>query len=127
MARIDSPRLAIAVDSSAKTARCEVTCKVYFTAYEMREMREGLNFRLDCSLWEEDVITHDDYLYSYGSKFFPDASPTSPESATFSAVLGLSLLNQEWGRDEIYARLALKNLYTRVTVTANTNVVKRNF
>ena len=78
-------------------------------------------------MWEEDVITHDDYLYSYGSKFFPDASPVSPESATFSVVLGLSLLNQEWGRDEIYARLELKNLYTRVTVTAKTNVVKRNF
>ena len=45
MARIDSPRLAIAVDSGTKTAKCEVSCKVYFTAYEIREMREGLNFR----------------------------------------------------------------------------------
>ena len=110
MARIKFPRLRDRCPLGTKTAKCEVSCKVYFTAYEIREMREGLNFRTGCSLWEEDVITHDDYLYSYGSKFFPDASSASPESATFSVVLGLSLLNQEWGRDEIYARLELKNL-----------------
>lgn len=127
MARIASPKLDISVDSKRNTAECVVTCKVAFSPYELREMREGLWFRLGCELWEDDTLSRDDYLYTYGSKFFPDATPNSPENVRFRATLGLSLLDQEWGRDEVYGKLKLLNFYTRNVVTAKTNVVRRRF
>lgn len=127
MAGLGSARLTITPRSSTHTATCTVACKVYFTAYEMAQMKEGLSFRLDCELWEDDTITPDDFLYRYGSRFFPDTTPASPESVSFSVVLGTSLLDQEWGRDEIYALLKLKNLYTGRTVTIRTNTITRSF
>jgi len=130
MASLVNPKLNITVDSAKKTARCVVTCKVYFTTYEMREMKEGLRFVLHCSLWGEDLgmwLNPDDFLYSYGSKFFPDATPASPENVTFDVTVGVSLLDEDWGTDEVYALLTLKNLYTNVTVQRKSNVVVRSF
>lgn len=130
MANITNAQLIITEDSDKKTARCVVNAKVFFTAYEMREMREGLKFVLHCSLWGEDLgmwLNPDDFLYSYGSKHFPDATPTSPESVVFDVTVGVGLLNEDWGTDEVYGLLTLKNLYTGNTVKAKTNVVKRKF
>lgn len=104
-----------------------------FTAYEMNEMREGLKFILDCSLWDADRSVGewwrggDDHLYSYGSRIFPDASPSASESVTFDVTVGASLLDDESGTDEIFGRLRLRNYYTGAIVTAKTNIVKRKF
>ena len=130
MASITNAKLGIAVDSAKKTARCTVTCKVFFTAYELREMKEGLKFVLHCSLWGEDLgnwLNPDDFLYSYGSKYFPDATPASPESVSFDVTVGVSLLDEDWGTDEVYGLLTLRNLYTGNTVKRKTNVITRNF
>jgi hypothetical protein len=130
MATITNTNLAINVDSAKQTARCVVTCKVLFSPYEMKQMKDGLKFVLHCSLWGEDLgnwLNPDDYLYSYGSKHFPDATPTSPESITFDATVGTSLLDEDWGTDEVYGLLTLRNLYTGKKVKAKTNVVKRKF
>ncbi|HSV72867.1 MAG TPA: hypothetical protein VLH79_03815 [Chthonomonadales bacterium] len=130
MATITGANLAVTVDNAKKTARCVVSCRVFYTAYEMREMREGLRFALHCSLWGEDLgmwLNPDDFLYSYPSRHFPDATPTNPESASFEVTLGLSLLDEDWGTDEVYGLLTLKNLYTGNKVKAKTNVVKRKF
>lgn len=130
MATITNANLAITVDSAKKTARCVVTAKVFFTNYEMSEMREGLRFVLHCSLWGQDLgmwLNPDDFLYSYGSKHFPDATPTSPENVVFDVTVGVGLLNEDWGTDEVYGLLTLKNLYTGNKVKAKTNVVKRKF
>lgn len=130
MATITNANLAISVDSAKKTARCVVTCRLFFSSYEMNEMKEGLRFVLHCSLWGEDLgwwLDPDDFLYSYGSRFFPDATPASPESVTFDVTVGVSLLDEDSGTDEVYGLLKLQNLYTAVTVRAKTNVVKRKF
>jgi hypothetical protein len=130
MATLTNANLAIGVNSATKTARCVVTAKVFFTKYEMEEMKQGLKFILHCSLWGEDLgnwLNPDDFLISYASKWFPDLSPTSPESVTFDITVGVSLLDEDWGTDEVYGLLTLKNLYTGNKVKAKTNVVKRHF
>jgi hypothetical protein len=130
MATITNAHLAISVDSHKKTARCVVTAKVFFTAYEMREMKEGLKYVLHCSLWGEDLgnwLNPDDYLYGYGSKHFPDTSPTTSENVTFDVTVGVGLLDEDWGTDEVYGLLTLRNLYTGNKVKAKTNVIKRKF
>jgi hypothetical protein len=127
MASIELPKLTIKVIPNTETAECVVTCNVRFSRYEMSQIQLGLRFKLSCKLWERDIVTPDDYLYGFGDQIFPDTTPTTLESVTFRQILGLSLLNQEWGTDEIYGRLELKNLYTRDSVPANTNVVKRRF
>jgi hypothetical protein len=125
---ISNANLNITVDSARSTARCVVTCRVYFTSYERREMAEGLRFVLYCSLWGQDLgwwLNPDDYLYSYASTYFSE--PDSPQGASFEATLGLSLLNEDWGTDEVYGKLTLRNLYNDRRVTAKTNVVRRKF
>ena len=69
----------------------------------------------------------DDSLFTYGSQFFPDASSTASEAATFDVTLGTSLLNEDSGTDEVFAKLSLKNLYTNQKVTKQSNVITRKF
>jgi hypothetical protein len=132
MATITSAKLEIGSNASTGTSNCVVTCRVTFTKYEQNEMKEGLKFALHCALWGEDnglgaLINPDDFIFSYASKHYPDATPSSPEVATFTATLGTNLLNEDFGTDEVYGRLRLKNLYTGNVVTAKTNVIKRSF
>ena len=132
MATITSAKLEVGNNSSTGTSNCIVTCRVTFTKYEQNEMKEGLKFALHCALWGEDngpnaLINPDDFIFSYASKHFPDATPSSPEMVTFNATLGTSLLNEDFGTDEVYGRLRLKNLYTGKIVSAKTNVIKRHF
>lgn len=132
MATITNAKLEIGSSPTAGTSNCVVTCRVSFTKYELNEMKEGLKFALHCNLWGEDLgpgnwLNPDDFIFSYASKHFPDATPANPEMVTFTATLGTSLLNEDFGTDEVYGRLRLKNLYTGNVVTAKTNVIKRNF
>jgi hypothetical protein len=92
-------------------------------------MKEGLKFKLDCTLWGDDsgLNGSDDSLFTYGSQFFPDASSTANETATFDVTLGTSLLNEDSGTDEVFAKLTLKNLYTNQKVHKNSNTITRKF
>jgi hypothetical protein len=132
MATLVAANLSINVNAAEKTARCIVTCKAVFTPFELKEMKEGLKFVMHCNLWGEDLgignwLNPDDFIFSYGSKFFPDATPTASETATFDATLGTSLLDEDWGTDEVYGLVTLRNLYTNNTVKRKTNVIVRNF
>ena len=70
----------------------------------------------------------DDHLFTYPTlKFFPDASPTSTEEVTFSAVVGEGVLNEDLGGDEIYGKLILTNEFTLNEVKKNTNQVNGDF
>ena len=132
MALLAAANLAINVSGATKTARCIVTCRAMFTAFELKEMQEGLKFVMHCNLWGEDLgignwLDPDDFIFSYASKFFPDANPTASETATFDATLGTSLLDEDWGTDEVYGLVMLKNLFTNVTIKRKTNVIVRAF
>ncbi len=129
MATLTNANLTITSDDEKKTSRCVVTCKAVFTPFELNDMKSGLRFKLDCTLWGEDSGLNgaDDSLYTYGSQFFPDASSTASKSVTFDVTLGTSVLNEDSGTDEVYAKLWLKNLYTGNAVPKKSNVITRKF
>jgi hypothetical protein len=132
VASITNAKIEIGSNASAGTSNCVVTCKVIFNQFELNQMKEGLRFSLNCALWGEDLgqgnfFNPDDYIFSYGTKFFPDANPSNPEVPVFTAVLATNLLNEDFGTDEVYGQLRLKNLYTNIAVRAKTNVIRRNF
>ena len=130
MATITTARLSISRDRAKKTATPMVTCGVSFTPFEVNQMQQGLRFRLRCQLFSSDsgLTGRDDHLFTYPTlKFFPDASPTSTEEVTFSAVVGEGLLNEDLGEDEIYGKLILTNEFTLNEVKKNTNQVNGDF
>lgn len=129
MAKISDAALTITQNTNG-TSRAVVRCKVTFTPYEMNQMKSGLRLRLKAELWGDDawVFGGDDKLYTYTPiKYFPDAAPTTTETITFDTIVGEGVLDEDIGRDEIYARLMLTNLYTMVTASAKTNTINRHF
>jgi len=134
MATIRDAKLKISRDHSKKTARPVVTCKVYFSPFElclMKSCPESRMFKLKCQLWGADSPDPDDYLYTYSTLYyFPDPTPTSPENRTFDVTVGEGLLDEDsWPRpkDEIYGKLIIYNLFTGAVNTKNTNQVHQYF
>lgn len=129
MAKVTDTHLTITSDERKETSHCVVTCKVNFTSFELSEMKEGLRFKLDCQLWGDDSGLNgaDNSLFTYSTQFFPDASPAATETATFDATLGTSVLNEDVGSDEIYAKAVLTNTYTGQVRSGKSNVISRKF
>lgn len=131
MASLSNVVLTLVRDRVKKTVNVKVTGNVNFTPLEMCMMKQckdsGL-FKLRCKLWVEDsplFTGADDLLFIFPNVFtYPDGSPTNPENFTFQTVVGESLLNEDWGQDEIYARAELTNNLSLTTVTKKSNVVK---
>jgi len=131
MATITDVNLSISHDHRKKTAKPVVTCKVNFTTLEhcmMKNCKEARFFKLKCQLWGDDPFS-DDYLYTYGTVYyFPDNSPSAHENRSFSVTLGEGVLDEDWlGRDEIYAKLILQNLFAGTTIYKKSNTVKHHF
>jgi len=132
MASITNAVLSIAHDHEKKTAKVKVTCNINFTSLELCQMKScrGNWFKLKCQLWGEDsgLTGADDFLYTLSNVFyFPDGTPTATETRTFEVVVGEGLLDEDWGTDEVYAKLILYNLNTLVNISKNTNTVSHNF
>ena len=129
MASISNPRLDIKHDHAKKTARVLITANLNFTEYEMAQIRQGLRFKLQTKLWGADSGFNgsDDVLYTLTPKYYPDSTPNATEKVSFDVTLGEGVLDEDWGTDEVYARLTLVNLYTQVAVTRKTNQVSHDF
>ncbi|MCX9158494.1 hypothetical protein OPU71_20420 [Niveibacterium sp. 24ML] len=131
MPTISNARLAIQLNLPGSKAKVDVTCEVRFSRLEMFLMQNGQRYRLDCKVWGEDLgwwLNPDDFLFSYNSVFFPDASPAAIERVTLSrSDISMSTLNEDIGTDEIYAELTLKNLESGATTKKRTNVVTHKF
>lgn len=133
MATLTSASIGIGPDpTNVNRSIVKVACKIVFSAYEMSQMKIGLKFRLDCKLWGEDLgqgnwLNADDFIFSYASKIYPDATPTATESAVFEASLPNSWLDEDWGTDEVYGDILLTNLYTNVGVRRRTPNFVHNF
>jgi hypothetical protein len=133
MATITNAQLTLAHDKRKRTVLATVKANVSFTPLEVCQMKscpEAKLFKLKCQLWGSDsgLTGGDDFLYTYTQVYyFPDASPTATESVSFSDTLGEGLLDEDWGEDEVYAKLRLQNLFTLVEVTKNTNTVHHSF
>jgi hypothetical protein len=133
MANIADAQLRITHDHLKKTARAQVKCKVAFTPLEQCLMGACAGqkmFKLKCQLWGKDSLLTggDDFLYTYGaSHYFPDVSPTAMEERSFDVTLGEGVLDEDWGQDEVYGKLALVNLFTLVKIEKKTNTVSHHF
>ena len=133
MASITSAKLSITHNHTDKTARPAVTVAIQFTAFEMSLMKQnpGANlFKLRCQLWGADSGLNgpDDYLWTYPSvHYFPDATQNSSETRTFVATVGEGVLDEDFGVDDIYAKVLLINLFTNQTIKKNSNEVQHSF
>ena len=132
MATIANAKLAISVNLPTGTAKVLVTCDVRFSQLEIFLMKNGLRFRLNCQVWGEDNgqgawVDPDDHLFNYASVFFPDATPTSVEKATFETTVSLRVLQEDSGTDEIYGQLILRTLENGSSVRRKTNTVVHQF
>lgn len=133
MATITNAQLTLAHDHRKKTVVATVRAQVNFTTLELCQMKScdaAKLFKLKCQLWGSDsgLTGADDFLYTYTKVFyFPDSSPTAHENVTFTETLGEGVLDEDWGEDEVYAKLRLQNLFTLVEVTKNSNTVSHSF
>lgn len=128
MATLANAKLNIQVNLPVKTAFVVVTGSVIFTQLENFLMQNGLRFKLDCKIWGEDngqdaLIDPDDFLFSYPTIFFPDASPTVVEAVKFERTVPLNILQEDSGTDEIYGELIMTNLESFVRVKKRTNLI----
>lgn len=87
-------------------------------------------FKLRCQLWGADswLTGADDYLWTYPSvHYFPDATQSSSETRTFVAIVGEGVLDEDWGVDDVYAKVLLINMFTNQTIKKNSNEVQHSF
>ena len=131
MASITDVKLSISHDHKKKLVEPIVKCKIRFSDLElcmMKNCSKGRFFKLKCQLWGDDPFS-DDFLYTYSTVYyFPDGNPTSPESRTFKVVLGEGVLDEDWlGKDEIYGKLILQNLFSGTVISRKSNVVSHSF
>lgn len=135
MASISSQKLVIVHDHVKKTARCHVTAKIKFDAFEMNQMAAGAKCKVKCQLWGADsgLTGSDDYLYTYGNVyFFADTSPSATENVDFDIVLGEGVLNEDDATggfvDEVYGKILLSSVHLpSANKAANTNTISHNF
>lgn len=133
MATITDAVLSITHDERKKLASVVVNCKVNFTPIELCQMKAcavGKWFKLKCQLWGSDsgIFGADDQLYTFSKLFyFPDPTPSAVETCTFNDTLGEGVLDEDWGEDEVYAKLTLYNLITLGSISKKTNTVHHHF
>ncbi|MFO7668194.1 MAG: hypothetical protein R6W31_00915 [Bacteroidales bacterium] len=133
MAQITDVKLSIRHDHDKKLAHVQVDCKLLFSDLELCLMKSCAKtrlFKLRCKLWGEDswLTGADDYLYTMNEVyFFPDPTPGTSESRTFKVTAGEGLLDEDWGRDEVYARVYLSNYLSQTSISRKSNVVSHRF
>jgi hypothetical protein len=126
-----------------------VTGEVHFTEYEIQQMRHGVEWTLGCSLWGEDLgrdhwLDPDDHLiratYALnseqdqvsGTRFparrFSDPLPRSLGRFAFVGTMDKRHLNEDRGKDEVYAWVYLhSNERPPSKITRKTKVVHYAF
>ena len=77
-------------------------------------------YRLKCKLYGEDGwLDQDNVLYVFTDAFyFPDGTvPDGTERRTFEVTLGEGVLDEDLGRDEVYARFSIYSYLASRTVS----------
>jgi len=130
MATINNAKLTVKRDTRKKLVRVKVTAKIKFTPLEicmMKNCRKAKMFKVKAQLWGEDgfLTGADDFIYTYPTvKFLPDSTPSSTETITFTETVGEGLLDEDFGRDEVYGKVILYNYLASNSTSKKTNVVK---
>lgn len=115
-----------------KKYKVTVECDLHFNNLEICQMRACGGdipvFQLRCSLWGLDPL-FDDHLFDFIEvKNYPEGSPVPDVHAIFETTASGSALNEDWGTDEVFGRLRLKNLLMFTGyLERDTNTVERHF
>lgn len=107
-------KLIIDHNQNRKLANVTVSGEIRFSPQEMYQMinYEEKLFKLKCELWGQDIIDKDK-LYTFNPlKYYPSYTPNPIERFTFKEILGQGVLDEDVGKEEIYAKLILTNLLT---------------
>ncbi|MFB5599936.1 MAG: hypothetical protein ACE5SW_06890 [Nitrososphaeraceae archaeon] len=112
MVIILNEKLIINHDHNKKLSQVAVSGEIRFTPQELYQMNTNGKclFKLKCELWGKDIVTNDKLFIFNPLKYFPDISPTICEKFTFKEILGEGVLDEDLGKNEVYARLILTNL-----------------
>ena len=129
MATIQNVVLSLKRDKDRNLVNVKVTGKISFTKLEqciMKTCKDSPLFKLKCKLFGDDawLTGADDDLYTFPNvKVYSDGSPAPVENFEFETVVGGSLLDEDFGKDEIYAKVKLYNLLAGTVAAKNSNVV----
>jgi hypothetical protein len=118
-------KLIIDHDQNRKLANVTVTGEIRFSPQEIYQMinYEEKLFKLKCELWGQDMVTKDK-LYTFNPlKYYPGYTPNPTERFTFKEILGQGVLDEDVGKEEIYAKLILTNLLTGNQVIDKTEAI----
>lgn len=94
---------------------------IHWSAYE-RDPEMGFDLRTE--LWVKDV-SRDDHLYTgiEGRTRYGEPS----QEVHHSIMIGTDQLNEDWGRDEIYAKIRVNPIVSFLPAEATTNEIHRRF
>ncbi len=130
MATITNANLSLKRDAIKKLVSVKLTAKINFTELElcmMKTCKDSRLFKVKGQLWGEDSIFftgNDDFLYTFPNTIpFPDSTPNSTEVVTFETTVGENLLDEDWGRDEVYGKILLYNNLANTVLQKKSNVV----
>jgi hypothetical protein len=130
MASISSVNLKITVSSNKLTP--VVTYKLAFSQGDLNLLKQFPNlYSVRCELWGADSGLNggDDKVFIYPiTRNYPDSSISAVETGSFEAVLNKGAeLDEDWGGDEIYAKLILTNNFANTRTAKNSNEVSGSF
>lgn len=106
MATLSNPKLAIKLISGTNNADVTASVNVALTAFEENLVKDGLKFVLRCKLRGDDsgFTGADDDLYGFLGK-----TVLADGTRTFQTTLSRNALDEDWGKDEVYARFTLQS------------------
>lgn len=125
MAAIRNTRLSIGRKDRSGRYPVTVICTVTFLPRELAWMKEKLNYILKSEIWGDDLF-FDDYLFPLGYTVFGKGGtePSENNPVKFSQAVPPRMLDEDWGQDEIYAKLKLTNTDTKESVVKRTNIIR---
>jgi hypothetical protein len=131
MASIQSVSLKITVSANKLTP--VVTYKINFSQGDLNLLKQFPNlYSVRCELWGADSGFNggDDKLFIYPiTRNYPDGSISALETGTFEATLNKGAeLDEDWeSKDEVYAKVILRNNFAGTKAAKNSAQVSGSF
>ena len=126
MPTISNAALTINTNKPQDQATVRVSCDIEFTQVEVNAMNMlGLQYTLHCHVYNHEVFD-DDRVVSYHHVDFPRVAGEAQryEHANFDSTVPMEYLHERMiGKDQLVARLKLKNEETGVEDTLDTDTI----
>ncbi len=122
---INKPALDIDVDSATNLAQVHVTGSIEFDDLELRLMSQGLVISVQGRLFGDDLGNDDDLGVPLNPRVFTGVQTRQVIYAVGASRVAGEKLNEDVGKDEVYARLTLTNSLSPAPVaTRESNVIE---